>query len=240
MLYRAVLLCFVWWFFPPVVFVAAALVLYVFKSFRKNKPWWTYLIIIGLLASPGMSVWPRWFEVVILGVSIYLFFGIRELIFVNRLEAVKILTILTVILAVSEINSFVLNWSGGWLVIGPLLFGLGLMLFMKDLWAMVKPDSPECSGLGSSRGTGTFLFGVLLALVLAEMTSLSALLPLPFLYRSILVVLPVFLGLDLFLPKYGGNLSRKGVWMSVSLVVVVLVVTLFSAPFGLRWVGFYR
>jgi hypothetical protein len=223
---KAVIFGVAWWAAPFWLFIAIALYLYFIPISGTGKvsvPFFV-LLLISFMQAPDILA------AILFGTIFYFILLIRDLLIIDRRSAYEILML---VLSYLIVRSFFLN-VGGSLGLRALFYSL---IVAWAVSAMVSAFVKNASAVGEgmeAREVRAFqrMLGWLTFLLVWQLLLVGLFLPLDFLFQSAIVFLVAVIVINL-VPQYVfGELSRRKVLTTGSVLFVLLVIVIASA----RWV----
>ncbi|MGD1003444.1 MAG: hypothetical protein ABR884_02615 [Minisyncoccia bacterium] len=222
---KAVLFAVTWWALPFWLFFLVALYLYFVPMTGAHKvsvPFFV-LLLITLLQRPGIIF------AVIFGVVFYFLLLVKDLIIIDRRFAYEVLML---VLSYLLLRGFFLNVGGsfGWWSLTDSAVAAAAVSVLVT--SFIKNFSAAPQDLAREARSFRRMLGWMMFLLTWQLLIVGLFLPLDFLYQSAIIFLVAVIILDL-VPQYVfGELTRRKVLATGTVLFALLVIVLSSA----RWI----
>jgi len=221
LIFKAGLFAGAWLFLPFWLFLLIALYLYFFPPFQIFRLGFPFLLTIA-----GAAVFERGLVGgVFLGLIFYLILGIKDLIFIKRVLAYKLMTAALIFLVTSGFFHRFLSWGSVSITFWSLVMTTIFFLLSKNLYNYEEFSSPQTPKAG--RPEKLLALGIL-GLLGWQLAFLLLFLPFNFYYQIAFFSVFILVILALTLDYLRGLLFRKKFIVGLSFLFVFLVFILAS------------
>ena len=218
---RAAVFAVAWLVLPWWLFLLVALYCYFIPPFRSGKLFIPFfcLMILTIVQSPGFLF------ALVFGVAFYCILLIKDLLIINRRSAYEILVLA---LSFFLIRDFFKGYNG---LHGPALFwsfwcAVAIGLLVHSMMRFFEVDVPGRKNLRTVISWLTILLSWQCILI-------GLLLPLDFIYQSIIAFVAIAFFCELVAEYFWSDLSRTRIFVTASVFFALLVILFTSAPWKL-------
>jgi hypothetical protein len=211
-----------WWFLPFGLFLVLTFYLYFVPPLRSGQLFWPFFLILVLAFFWRGDA----FMGLLLGVLVYLLFGIKDLIFVNRKFVLEVLSIFGLFLLSFAILERIENWFSLRAILGSaflaVVFGLLFRTFKnyRELPKKVEGDD------GSTK-IEVFMIGVTVFIVF-QLAFVLIVLPVPDMYKIALFFATIVAIWEILQKYLDGMLTKRRVLIVASVLLSIFVLLLVS------------
>lgn len=211
-----------WWFFPFWLFLILAFYLYFVPPLRSGQLFWNFFCILIL------SFFWRGdaFNGLLLGVLVYLLFGIKDLIFVNRKLVLEVLSIFGLFLLAFSIFQRIESWLSFKAVLGA-MFLAGTFGFLFKSFKDYRELPKEISGGEDKIRVEGFMTGVVVFVVF-QLAFVLIVLPVPDMYKIVLFFATIVAIWEILQKYFDGTLTKRRVLVVGSVLLVIFILLLAS------------
>ncbi|MBI2033594.1 MAG: hypothetical protein HYT13_00640 [Candidatus Liptonbacteria bacterium] len=226
LIFKAAIFGAAWLFLPFWLFLLIAFYLYFFPPFQIFR-----LVLPFLLTTLSAAVFERGLvRGAFLSLTLYLILGIKDLIFIKRVLAYKLMTVALIFLVTSGFFHRFSSWGSLSVTFWSLVMTAILFLLSKNLYNYEEFSSPRTLKAGSSK---KLLALGILGLLGLELAFLLLFLPFSFYYQMAFFGAFTLVILALTLDYLRGFLFPKKIIVGLSFLFVFLVFILASTEWGI-------